>query len=202
MKLTKEEFDIQKNLNIPLFISLLVVFVVIAFSIIWFQSDIPLTMRIIMSVFSLAIIIFLSIYIPHYYKNLNISDIYIAEDVFIHVHTKKIWTPAKYNQFREVTNFHTVKFSKNGEFNIQTYSKLFEKSTLEAEQDPDYITVTLSKPGDKFYLTVSELNGKKTIHKAFNAKYFKIDTDDFELINGKYVLKKSNSDIQGENNGK
>lgn len=117
-------------------------------------------------------------------KNFNFSNLYIVEDVFINI--KKKTTPYRYPDSIRMhfIREHTIKFSKNGEYKLQSHEKSEPDDT-----DTDYITVTYSKPGDKFYLAILENKGKRKIIDCFNQKYFKISDTDFEFIDGKYMCK-------------
>ena len=111
-------------------------------------------------------------------KILN-NKFYIAEDVFINIKRRKF-----YNKGYGRTESCTLKFSRNGTYDVN----IFEKSEPE-NPSCDYSAVYFSKPGDKFYLLIMQDKDKNVILKCFNAKYYEIFEDDFELIDGKYYPK-------------
>lgn len=105
---------------------------------------------------------------------------YIAEDVFINIKRRKIWS--KYLGRSENC---TLKFSRNGTYDVN----IFEKREP-VKPSCDYSAVNFSKPGDKFYLLMIPGKKKNIILKCFNAKFYEIFEEDFDYLDGKYYPKK------------
>ncbi|MBO5210557.1 MAG: hypothetical protein J6B80_01340 [Clostridia bacterium] len=116
-------------------------------------------------------------------KKFNFSNLYLVEDVFINLTVKKIphVTRTKRMHFHR---YYTIKFSKNGIHKFQSFGKLEPN-----DDDPNYITATYAKPGDKYYIAILESKGSRRILDCYNQKYFKLKNSDFEFIDGKYVCK-------------
>lgn len=101
------------------------------------------------------------------------NKFYLVEDVFLSSEEKR------------AQKHYKIKFSRNGYHTIQLMGKEEPKN-----MDADYSTVFFSRAGDKFYILITVENGTEKIFRCYNAKYYEISDEDFELIDGKYYPKK------------
>ncbi len=180
MIITKQELKnkIFQGNNFLVYFILFILNVLVFFAI-WKESE-SLILAIVLSLV-LVIFIIIGCIISHKAeKKFSFSYLYIVEDVFINISVKKLWNPKHFHYDR----FYTVKFSKNGIYKFQSYGKLVPDET-----DTDYVTATYAKPGDKYYIAILENKGKRRIIDCFNKNFFTISSDDFELVDGKYICK-------------
>lgn len=151
-----------------------------AFGIVFMLLQEYLALKIIFIPIFIVLAIFLPIYQGKKDKKLKENKFYLVEDVFINVEKAKRVMPKTMTTYEECT----IKFSKNG-----TYFVVIKERKEPDNPSCDYSAVNFSKPGDKFYLLV--LDGERPeILKCFNARYYELLEDDFDLIDGKYHPKK------------
>jgi len=132
------------------------------------------------TVMFIVISIFIFVWQKRRDNKLKNNQFYIAEDVFINLKRRKVWT--KYTGKYENC---TLKFSRNGTYDVNIYEKREPKTP-----SCDYSAVNFSKPGDKCYLLMIPGKNKNIILKCFNAKYYEMFEPDFDYIDGKYYPKK------------
>lgn len=131
------------------------------------------------TVMFIVISIFIFVWQKRRDNKLKNNQFYIAEDVFINLKRRKVWT--KYTGKYENC---TLKFSRNGTYDVNIYEKREPKTS-----SCDYSAVNFSKPGDKCYLLMIPGKNKNIILKCFNAKYYEMFEPDFDYIDGKYYPK-------------
>ena len=135
---------------------------------------------IIISALFLILVVFYVILNNDKNKKLKNNQFYIAEDVFINVKRRRVYSRYNYHELC------TFKFSKNGTYNM----RFFEKHKTEPKKPScDYSAVNFSKPGDKVYLLILCGEKEDKILKCFNAKYYKVSDLDFEYKDGEYYPK-------------
>ncbi len=181
MKITKEYLKKEafpgNNFSIIFIMSIAII---VFFLTIWLKYN-NLSLAIILTLIIVALALFLIITSYKSEKKFKFSNLYVVEDVFINISLKKILDIKPYVHY---DRFYTVKFSKNGIYQFQIFSKLEPDDT-----NTDYITATYSKPGDKYYIAILENKGKRRIIDCFNQKFFTLSDTDFEFVDGKYICK-------------
>lgn len=196
MKITRKDFEYD-NLSThdkSTKISLITAFIFLLI-LLWSMSDF-LAIKIIFTIILIAAVPLIFFELQKNQKKFINSEMYIVEDVFINAYLKEsLGAKGRYRPY--IRRDYRIKFSKYGEYKLPDYRK------KKLPDEPDFIDLTIhsSKPGDKFYLIISEKDNCKNIYKFFNSNFYSINEEDFTLIDGKYYLKQ-HSEIQGENNGR
>lgn len=118
-------------------------------------------------------------------KPLGDETFYLVEDTFVSARETRVFTDL-FQTIRWCQRrwHYTIKFSRHGTYEVMFFSKKEPEKT-----DPDYSAVFFSKPGDRFYLLMSQNKKEEKIIQSFNAKYYKLAEEEFDYVEGNYYPK-------------
>lgn len=132
-----------------------------------------------LALFGVAVGFGFIIFINKRNKKLITNQFYIAEDIFLSVDKRTLWSRGT-----GVSRKYTLQFTRNGVHKI-----VLRGNRVPEKPSCDYSAANYSERGDKFYLLI--VKGKKydKILHCFNAKFYQIFEPDFDYQDGIYVPK-------------